>query len=60
MCIHGTIATGVEILRARVKHNMARGASEFCSEWKLTDAGNNFYLAWQYHRYGWYGRFFKY
>jgi len=32
MCIHGTIATGVETLRARVKHNMARGASEFCSE----------------------------
>jgi hypothetical protein len=41
MCIHGTIASGVETLRSRVKHNMARGASEFCSEWQLTDAGNN-------------------
>ena len=44
MCIHGTIDTGVETLRARVKHNMARGASKFCSEWKLTDAGNNEFI----------------
>ena len=44
MCIHGTIASGVETLRARVEHNMARGASEFCSEWKLTDAGNNEFI----------------
>ena len=44
MCIHGTIATGVETLRARVEHNMARGASEFCSAWKLTDAGNNEFI----------------
>ncbi len=41
MCIHGTISTGVETLRARVEYNMARGASEFCSEWKLSDFGNN-------------------
>ena len=27
MRIHGTIASGVETLRARVEHNMARGAS---------------------------------
>ena len=44
MCIYGTIATGVETLRERVQHNMARGASEFCSEWKLTDAGNNEFI----------------
>ena len=44
MCIHGTIATGVETLRARVEHNMARGASEFCSAWKLTDAGNKEFI----------------
>ena len=41
MCIHGTIATGVDTLRDRVEHNMARGASKFCSEWKLADTGNN-------------------
>ena len=41
MCILGTISTGVETLRLRVQHNMKRGASEFCSEWQLTDAGNN-------------------
>ena len=41
MCIHGTITTGVDNLRARVEHNMARGASKFCSEWKLADTGNN-------------------
>ena len=41
MCIYGKIATGVETLRERVQHNMARGASEFCSEWNLIDAGNN-------------------
>ena len=41
MCIHGTIASGVETLRERVKYNMERGASEFCSEWTLADTGNN-------------------
>ena len=41
MCIHGTISTGVETLRARVEYNMARGAGEFCSEWKLSDFGND-------------------
>ena len=41
MGIQGTIDTGVETLRSRVQHNMARGASEFCSEWQLIDAGNN-------------------
>ena len=41
MCIHGTIASGVETLRARVQYNMERGASEFCSEWTLADTGNN-------------------
>ena len=35
MCILGTIATGVETLRARVEYNMERGASKYCSEWKL-------------------------
>ena len=25
MCLHGTIATGVETLRARVQYNMERG-----------------------------------
>ena len=45
MCIHGTIASGVKTLRARVEHNMARGASEFCSAWKLTDAGNKEFMA---------------
>ena len=44
MCIYGTIATGVETLRLRVQHNMARGASEFCSDWQLTDAGNNEFI----------------
>ena len=44
MCIYGKIATGVETLRLRVQHNMARGASEFCSEWQLTDAGNNEFI----------------
>ena len=44
MCIHGTIASGVETLRARVEHNMARGASKFCSDWKLTDAGSNEFI----------------
>ncbi len=41
MCIYGTIATGVETLRARVEYNMKRGASKYCSEWKLADIGNN-------------------
>ena len=40
MCIHGTIASGVETLRERVQYNMERGASEFCSEWTLADTGN--------------------
>ena len=44
MCIYGKIATGVETLRERVQHNMARGASEFCSEWNLIDAGNNQFI----------------
>jgi hypothetical protein len=41
MCLHGTIASGVGTLRARVQYNMERGASEFCSEWTLADTGNN-------------------
>ena len=41
MCIHGTIATGVDTLRVRVEHNMPRGATKFCSECKLADMGNN-------------------
>ena len=41
MCILGTIATGVETLRARVEYNMERGASKYCSEWKLADTQNN-------------------
>ena len=41
MCLHGTIANGVETLRARVQYNMERGASEFCSEWTLADTGYN-------------------
>ena len=41
MCIHGTITTGVDTLRARVEHNMARDVCKFCSEWKLADMGNN-------------------
>ena len=41
MCLLGTIATGVETLRTRIKYNMDRGASEFCSEWTLADNGNN-------------------
>ena len=41
MCLHGVIATGVETLRARINYNMERGASKFCSEWTLADAGNN-------------------
>ena len=39
LCIYGTIATGVETLRARVEYNMERGASKYCSEWKLADTG---------------------
>ena len=31
----------LENLRARVEHNMERGANKFCSEWKLADTGNN-------------------
>ena len=41
MCLHGVIVTGVETLRARVTHNMERGASKFCSAWTLADTGNN-------------------
>ena len=41
MCIYGTISNGVETLRARVEHNMKRGANKFCSEWKLADTGSN-------------------
>ena len=41
LCIYGTIATEVETLRARVEHNMERGASKYYSEWKLADTGNN-------------------
>ena len=41
LCIYGTIATGVETLRARVERNMERGASKYYSEWKLADTGNN-------------------
>ena len=41
LCLFGTIATGVETLRARVEYNMERGASRFCSDWTLADTGNN-------------------
>ena len=41
MCILGTISTGVETLRGRVEYNMERGASKYCSEWKLADTRNN-------------------
>ena len=41
LCLLGTIATGVETLRARVEYNMERGASRFCSDWTLADTGNN-------------------
>ena len=41
MCLLETIAAGVETLIARVKQNMERGASEFCSKWTLADTGNN-------------------
>ena len=44
MCIYGNIATGVETLRERVKYNMERGASEFCSDWTLADNGNNSFV----------------
>ena len=46
MCSHGTITTGVDTLRVRVEHNMARGASKFCSKWKLADTGNNELYGW--------------
>jgi len=32
ICIHRTITTGVDTLRARVEHNMARGANKFCTK----------------------------
>ena len=41
LCLSVTIATGVETLRARLKYNMERGASKFCSDWILADTGNN-------------------
>ena len=41
LCLLGTIATGVETLRARVEYNMERGASKFCSDWTIADTGNN-------------------
>ena len=41
LCLLGTIATGVETLRARVEYNMERGASKFCSDWTLDNTGNN-------------------
>ena len=41
LCLLGTVATGVETVRARVEYNMERGASEFCSKWTLADTGNN-------------------
>ena len=44
LCLLGTIATGVETLRARVEYNMERGASKFCSDWTLADTGNNGFL----------------
>ena len=47
MCIHSTIATSVDTLKVRVEHNMARGASKFCSEWKLADKGNNEFVCWE-------------
>ena len=43
-CVHGTITTDLDTLRARVEHNMARGASEFCSKWKLADTGSNGFI----------------
>ena len=41
LCLLRTIATGVETPRARVKYNMKRGASKFCSDWTLANTGNN-------------------
>tara|TARA_B110000459_G_C16421782_1_gene407777 strand:+ start:273 stop:512 length:240 start_codon:yes stop_codon:yes gene_type:complete len=42
LCINGTIKSGVEILRARVKYKIGvKGGSAFCSEWHLADLGNN-------------------
>ena len=41
----GTIATEVETWRARVKYNIERSASEFCSEWTLADTGNNGFMS---------------
>ena len=43
ICLLGTSATGVEILRARLKYNMSRGAGEFCSELKLSDNGKKWF-----------------
>ena len=44
MCILCAIATGVETLRERVEYYMERGASKYCSEWKLADTGNNSFV----------------
>ena len=41
MCLNGVIATGVKTLRAKVNYNMERDANKFCSEWTLTNTGNN-------------------
>ena len=41
LCLLGTIATGVGTLGARVKYNMKRGASKFCSDWTLADTEHN-------------------
>ena len=41
LCMNGTIESGIEILRARVEHNMVvKGGNEFCTEWHLADLGN--------------------
>lgn len=44
LCIHGVIASGVDTLRDRVEHNMAKGGSEFCTEWSLADLGDNKFI----------------
>ena len=44
MCIYGTIVTGVETLKARVKYNMERGASKYYFEWKLADIRYNVFV----------------
>ena len=44
MYLLGTTANGLETLRARVEHNMERGAGKFCSNWKLADTGSNSFV----------------